>query len=70
MTPVLVNIKYFSEFTMNTFYLKAPIVEYSSDDQQDIQCKNYEAKFTNESCLFHVLSHQVYFSRISYYIVV
>jgi hypothetical protein len=46
------------------------LIGYPLDDQQEIQCKNYEAKFTNKDWSSHALSHQVYFSQNSYYIVV
>jgi hypothetical protein len=69
MTLFLSTIKYRSQFTMNTIF-EDLLIGYPLDDQQEIQCKNYEAKFTNKDGLFHVLIHQVYFSRNSYYIVV
>ena len=69
MMLFLTTIKYYSQFTMNTIF-EDLLIGYSLDDQQDIQCKNYEAKFTNKDWLSHALSHQVYFSRNSYHIVV
>lgn len=69
MTLFLVTIKYYSQFTMNAIF-EDFLIGYSLDDQQDIQCKNYEAEFTNKDWPLHALIHQVYFSRNSYHIVV
>jgi hypothetical protein len=69
MTLFIATRKHYSQFTMNTIF-EDLFIEYSLDDQLDIQCKNYEAKFTNKDWRFHVLIHQVYFSRNSYHIVV
>jgi hypothetical protein len=69
MTLFLATTKHHTQFTMNATF-EGILIQYSLDKQHEIYCKIYEAKFTNKNWLSHALSHQVYFSRNSYHIVV